>query len=478
YSRSEKEKWAEAPCSPRKRSPIKIPDSNNEALIAENKLTLIGRMKSEIQLPSGEVIEVEFEYMKMEKHCFTCFSLSHEEEECPTRNPNDPPARNRRLRITQLLALERIEAEKRQHDDRRGYKPPEPRNREEATARNQVFHFSASRDSRDTNRRNTNEYNKKTATSRSSAGGGGGGGGGGVELITTNHNPRYRAIALPQGEHRANFPNLPTGSSGKRPLRSPEEHYQSPEPTRDITTHAAPVGTVSGSLRSQERRSALDRLADPDLRDHLPRRRMPSASSGRLQDVEIMYDGDVNRGTPLGASLLNAISPTVEDTEHNSARAPATQRLGGLATLGSRERTKTALAAIEPPPTTVEPTVSKAIAKRRVPATRKRVARSPLQALKKKKVIVPKALPQRKRICTEKGTSMPYNITLEILESSPNIIDAKVADLVASAWNQSPVASVISKLNLCRQRIIQWSKERNQKANQLIASTQQELDAA
>nr|VDD46841.1 unnamed protein product [Brassica oleracea] len=318
YSGSEKEKWAEAPRSPHKRSPIKIPDSNNEALIAENKLTLIGRvtnprfqrpravalgyastrdvkdarirvdinglrpleMKSEIQLPSGEVIEVEFEYMKMEKHCFTCFSLSHEEEECPTRNPNDPPARNRRLGITQLLALERIEAEKRRHDDRRGYKPPKPRTREEATARNQVFHFSASRDSRDTNRRITNEYNKKTVTSRSSAGGR-------AHhykpqsrlersqrtdsLVSQSYSSqRYRAIALPQGEHRANFPNLPTGSSGKRALRSPEEHYQSPEPTRDITTHAASVGTISGSLRSQERRSALDRLADPDLRDHLP----------------------------------------------------------------------------------------------------------------------------------------------------------------------------------------------------------------
>ncbi|KAG2272345.1 hypothetical protein Bca52824_066900 [Brassica carinata] len=54
----------------------------------------------------------------------------------------------------------------------------------------------------------------------------------------------------------------------------------------------------------------------------------------------------------------------------------------------------------------------------------------------------------------------------------------EVADLVASAWNQSPVASVISKQNLCRQRIIQWSKERNQKANQLVAATQQKLDAA
>lgn len=44
FSRSEKEKWSETPRSPRKRSPIKIPGSNNEALIADNKLTLIGRV--------------------------------------------------------------------------------------------------------------------------------------------------------------------------------------------------------------------------------------------------------------------------------------------------------------------------------------------------------------------------------------------------------------------------------------------------
>ncbi|WZY87924.1 hypothetical protein YC2023_044659 [Brassica napus] len=52
----------------------------------------------------------------------------------------------------------------------------------------------------------------------------------------------------------------------------------------------------------------------------------------------------------------------------------------------------------------------------------------------------------------------------------------EVTGLIDSAWNQSPLASVIQKLNECRRSIIQWTKERNQKANQLIVLTQTELD--
>lgn len=34
-------------------------------------------MKMEIELPTDDITEVEFEYIKIEKHCFTCFSLFH-----------------------------------------------------------------------------------------------------------------------------------------------------------------------------------------------------------------------------------------------------------------------------------------------------------------------------------------------------------------------------------------------------------------
>ncbi|CAN6878607.1 unnamed protein product, partial [Brassica oleracea] len=82
-------------------------------------------MTMDIQLPTDEVIEVEFEYIKIEKHCFTCFSLFHEESDCPQRPRNAPPPKDRRLGITQRIALQRIEAEKNRHDERRGYRRPE-----------------------------------------------------------------------------------------------------------------------------------------------------------------------------------------------------------------------------------------------------------------------------------------------------------------------------------------------------------------
>lgn len=39
-------------------------------------------MRMDLQLPSNDIIEVELEYEKLEKHCFLCKSLSHEHENC------------------------------------------------------------------------------------------------------------------------------------------------------------------------------------------------------------------------------------------------------------------------------------------------------------------------------------------------------------------------------------------------------------
>ncbi|RID66450.1 hypothetical protein BRARA_D01589, partial [Brassica rapa] len=82
-------------------------------------------MKLEIELPTSEITEVELEYIKIEKHCFSCFSLLHEEGTCPYRPYNALPPKERALGITQRIALQRIEAEKKRHDDRRGYRRPD-----------------------------------------------------------------------------------------------------------------------------------------------------------------------------------------------------------------------------------------------------------------------------------------------------------------------------------------------------------------
>lgn len=54
----------------------------------------------------------------------------------------------------------------------------------------------------------------------------------------------------------------------------------------------------------------------------------------------------------------------------------------------------------------------------------------------------------------------------------------EIMEVIDASWNHDPLASVITKLNACRRGIIKWTKERNQKGNQIIHSTQAELDAA
>ncbi|CAF2141774.1 unnamed protein product, partial [Brassica napus] len=132
---------------------VRIPDSNVADLIEKNKLTLIDAtieaigaalgpievrepdkarlrvhvnglepliMKMDLQLPSSDVVEVELDYEKLDKHCFLCKSLTHEKDDCPLRhdaryNVNEKTE----LGISQRNALERIAEGRRRQDDRR-----------------------------------------------------------------------------------------------------------------------------------------------------------------------------------------------------------------------------------------------------------------------------------------------------------------------------------------------------------------------
>ncbi|RIA04619.1 hypothetical protein BRARA_K01128 [Brassica rapa] len=78
-------------------------------------------MTLDILLPSGDVMEVELEYTKLEKHCFQCHSLLHEKDDCPLLARGAPYVEPCKLGINQRNALMRIDADKRRHDERRGY---------------------------------------------------------------------------------------------------------------------------------------------------------------------------------------------------------------------------------------------------------------------------------------------------------------------------------------------------------------------
>ena len=54
----------------------------------------------------------------------------------------------------------------------------------------------------------------------------------------------------------------------------------------------------------------------------------------------------------------------------------------------------------------------------------------------------------------------------------------EITDLIDTTWNQTPLSSVIEKLNACRRKIIQWTKDRNLKANQVINDSKIALDIA
>ncbi|CAF2038742.1 unnamed protein product, partial [Brassica napus] len=146
FSRAEKGK-AMANNTILRKSLVKVPESDITDLIERNKFTLIGRvtnptvqktralkarirvlvnglkpliMKMDLQLPSGDVVEVEMEYENLQKHCFYCKSLSHEDEDCQIRVESRHQKDDRRnLGISQLRTLESIEEGKRRQDDRK-----------------------------------------------------------------------------------------------------------------------------------------------------------------------------------------------------------------------------------------------------------------------------------------------------------------------------------------------------------------------
>lgn len=66
----------------------------------------------------GEVIKIDLEYEKLEKHCFICYSLSHEKDTCPLNR--DKPSTQALLQdISQQNTLRMLEDHPRKHDHRK-----------------------------------------------------------------------------------------------------------------------------------------------------------------------------------------------------------------------------------------------------------------------------------------------------------------------------------------------------------------------
>ena len=352
-------------------------------------------MKMEIELPTDDVTEVEFEYIKIEKHCFTCYSLFHEETDCPQRPRNALPPKERVLGITQNIALQRIEAEKRRHDDRRGYRRTNdlrstikpntdsylPR-RDRATSRS---YYTQSNDQRGqsilsrTARSNSGSYRHDAPSvqyrvvdkSRHSSGSSG-----------FHHNTETRAVRA-----------VGTEITGTTPIpqverNTPNSARMEVTPTRNLQDRlGVPLNGLEGSLSgSRERRSALERLSEPTINP--PTRVPPSFESGRLQEADTMIEGDEQNE-----------HAAVEAPTQEPDRVPAALRLGG----SSAEQRRSGRAIPIAPQ-------SKAAGKRKV-LTRKRIARSPLQTLLQRKPRTVRSSPiaTRRKLVVDKDSDIPCN---------------------------------------------------------------------
>ncbi|CAN6896309.1 unnamed protein product, partial [Brassica oleracea] len=324
-------------------------------------------MKMEIELPTDDITEVELKYIKIEKHCFTCFSLFHEEVDCPHRHPSALPPKERKLGITQAIALQRIEAEKKRHDDRRGYKRPEDlrssiRGQEDSYARSGM------------NRSASRYYqNKREEPCREQS----------ILSRTARPNSNYQRYKAPTMQYRV-VETSRTSAGASAPL-------QNTTPIRTLKERlGAPTDAINGSNSgSKERRSVLERLSKSRVVEEQRERRTPTFESGRLQLPPVEEEREVNK-----------IIDTLEQPDFTE-RVPATLRLGEGGSHTNARRGEVPIA-----------TQSKAVTKRKVTKTpvRKRVVRSPLLRANQKKTSSVRAdTSTRRKLVVDKDLNVPCN---------------------------------------------------------------------
>ncbi|KAL0714902.1 hypothetical protein Bca4012_021881 [Brassica carinata] len=270
-------------------------------------------MTRDILLPTGEVTEVEFEYIKLEKHCFQCHSLLHEKDDCPSVIRGDRPTK---LGINQRNALMRIEADKRRHDERRGYsrhqetrrstdgdytrrdsdlngrrRSDQPRSDHRSSYRSDTLrshHYGRSTQRYPELSRSLSEHThrprKVTASKRTITGT--------SRELGRNLNARLGTIDQQAGENWSQASHTP-------PPRHPDQQQ-----------HSIPSGN------SKERRSALDRISEPRVPVQARLGGTSSLDSTRLQEVEIQFLGDEDQ--ELLTRRLSHTSPVIPDTQLNA----------------------------------------------------------------------------------------------------------------------------------------------------------------
>lgn len=368
-------------------------------------------MRMDIELPSKDVIEVELEYDKLEKHCFYCKSLTHEDDDCDIRPASLQGRDKRTLGISQQNTLARIEEGKRRQEEKRQFRHHHDPSRDGARWTN--YRNADHRDSRITARddfsrtaserssgfeENKRRYDDRNLSERSLPS---------LKRTPPRRDPRdplpsdivSRSQALPESSRGALLRESPSKAASSRSNRSPKVIAGTSQKRTSLASRLSDPRKISS--RSEERISAKERLSVHTQRTSLIGRTEPNANSKQLL-VEEIHEFEESLPAPGIISDARPLSSTVFDSgrlgpsERSPIRTLSEDRVHVSLRLGpflqaeeeESEDQRMTLAAF-----------SKAAGKRKTGGSqsRKRVDSSPAQAQGAKKRRVTKAHPSPKR---------------------------------------------------------------------------------
>lgn len=411
-------------------------------------------MRLPIQLPSEEILEVDLEYEKLEKHCFLCFSLCHEKENCPF-NKEKPITQDISQGISQQNTLRKLEEHHRKHDARKSnslhsrdrdldsrelhHSQRSVYSRLQEPKRSRYPHLEVSRsfNSRDRNHRYQGEQQgdrgRLPVRDQSSH----------HSYPSHHRSPTRRAFRGPSPSHRSREDrrNIPMSqksqSSRTPPPRPPREEMilpVAPEQGEVISRSRERISALArieeGNNHSSSRIPALERLEPPVENNNPSAGRVsalerieapaqePQRATGlstsllaRLQDVEVRYADEEHQSPHVAEGSarqpLNLLSPAVQ-TE--SMRTPAALRLGPDSE--TRKRSNPPRASRKKTGQPVQP------AKRKGPAkitgtSRTRGNRSPIQGARASKQLTARVMPlARKKLrvdMNDQSQELPFN---------------------------------------------------------------------
>ncbi|KAG2308255.1 hypothetical protein Bca52824_028003 [Brassica carinata] len=405
-------------------------------------------MKMEIELPTDDILEVEFEYIKIEKHCFTCFSLFHEEN----------------LGIIQSIALQRIEAEKKRHDDRRGYTRPDDHRPPNRSADDSYFQTR-----RGENRAVSGRYQARRENSNREQS---------ILSRTARSNPAHYRNNAPEMQYRV-VERSRQSSGSSTPLHDTRDRPEGREirgSIPNISGRALPIPLIglSGGLALlwnddtditvlESSPNLIDTRVDykgttsfvsfiygPPATEDRPAFWSKLSSVGRGRDEPWLITGDFN---DILTNAEKMGGPTRPEVSFNAFRSFHTgEKLswrGHRHTHFIRSR--------------LDRSMGNCSWSEAFPMGRCRYLRfegsdhRPLLSYFNADRPTKRGLFRFNRSLTEQN---------------------EVTQLVSEAWNSSPLATVIAKLNTCRRSIIKWAKEKQEQSNLTIKRNQEALEAA